>query len=162
MKDLVQNGEIGLFFNIDQKSKNDSTPLHSAADQGHLEIVKYLIEKGAKIDPKNKDGHTPHFLAAKNDHYFVVDYLTKAKKRKAENEPGQNSNRNSKEDPCLICKKPKNGLFALMPCGHSCLCEPCCIELTTTSKNYTKCPTCRKPADSYQYIPQIIFLNVKR
>ena len=38
------------------------TPLHRAVLGGHLEMVKFLIEKGARVDSKNKDGNTSlHF-----------------------------------------------------------------------------------------------------
>ena len=37
--------------------------LLKAAQDGNLKVVKYLVEKGAKIDEKNKDGKTPYDLA---------------------------------------------------------------------------------------------------
>ena len=104
-----------------------------------------MIENGAKIDPKNKDDQTPHFLAAKFDHKEIVDYLSQTKKRKAENEPEENY---SSKDPCVICHEPRDGLYVLFPCGHTSLCESCCINLTCKGKN-SKCPSCRKPITAY-------------
>ena len=39
---------------IDYPGKNRMTPLMMAAKQGHFEIVKYLVENGAKIKQKDK------------------------------------------------------------------------------------------------------------
>jgi len=33
--------------------KTKNTPLHLAAWEGHLDVVEFLIENGAKIDSKN-------------------------------------------------------------------------------------------------------------
>lgn len=38
-------------------------PLHEAAREGHLEIVKLLIEHGADINTRDTDGKTPRDLA---------------------------------------------------------------------------------------------------
>jgi ankyrin repeat protein len=42
---------------------------------GHLSIVQYLVEKGAKIDAKNDEGNTPLHLASMEDHLLVLKYL---------------------------------------------------------------------------------------
>ena len=44
-------------------------------DLGHLSIVQYLVEKGAKIDAKNDEGNTPLHLASMEDHLLVLKYL---------------------------------------------------------------------------------------
>ena len=142
VKCLIENGA-----KINVKDHNDNTPLHFNSRHGKLEIVKYLIENGAKIDLKNKDDHTPHFLAARHDHNEVVDYLTKAKKRKAENEP---ANTFSDKDPCVICLEPRNGLYVLLPCFHTSLCEPCCIKVTCKQDVNSLCPSCREPITTYK------------
>ena len=51
---------------------------------------------------------------------------------------------------CIICFTPRNGIFVLSPCGHTSLCEPCCLNL----KNQTEpeCPSCRKPMKDYMKI----------
>jgi ankyrin repeat protein len=45
-----------------------------ASENGHFDIVKYLVEKGAKIQAKTKDGKTPLELAdiAANKLYWVA------------------------------------------------------------------------------------------
>jgi len=38
--------------------------LHYAAANGHTEIVKVLVDKGANVDARDLAGHTPIMLAA--------------------------------------------------------------------------------------------------
>ena len=53
-----------------------STALHLAADAGHVECVKILLENGADIESKMHLLHeTPLYLAAKQGHEEVVQYL---------------------------------------------------------------------------------------
>ena len=112
--------------------------------------MKCLIEKGARIDVQDdKNGRTPYFLAVKNDHTDVVNYLTATKKRKAENEPEETFGSKS---PCIICYAPRNGFYVLLPCGHTCFCELCCIKLTCKDDLNSKCPSCRKAINSYQKV----------
>jgi ankyrin repeat protein len=35
------------------------TALHGAANRGSNDIIKFLVEKGAKLDAKDKEGRTP-------------------------------------------------------------------------------------------------------
>ncbi len=43
------------------------TALHSAAEKGHIDIVQYLLEQGAKIDARDKDGRTPLMWTVSKD-----------------------------------------------------------------------------------------------
>merc|ERR1712110_567443 len=45
--------------NLDQGDYDKRTALHLAATEGHLEVVKYLIHKGAKTNVKDRFGSTP-------------------------------------------------------------------------------------------------------
>lgn len=51
------------------------TPLHTAAENGRLNIVKYLVQKGGQAYGKTSGGDTPLFLAAKNCHMETVMYF---------------------------------------------------------------------------------------
>ena len=55
---------------------NGATPLHLAAEEGHLECVKILTSFGASTDCKRSDGYTPLHIAAKEGHLRIVEYLT--------------------------------------------------------------------------------------
>ena len=117
--------------NIGSVYANRKTAWHYVIVFNSYELVEFMTEFGAKFDFNN-----------------VVDYLTKMKKRKAESEPGEIIN---SKDPCIMCFEPRNGWYVLMPCGHTSLCESCCIKITCKDDN-SKCPTCRKPINSYNQI----------
>ena len=144
-KCLIENGA-----NVTEKNEDGCTPLHDAAGYGHVEVLKYLIENGANVTEKNEDGETPDDLATKYGHQDVVNYFTEImmEKKKAENEKIPEENYSNK-DPCSICVEPKNGIFAFFPCGHSLLCEPCCIRVQRLN---SKCPLCRMPITAYKKI----------
>ena len=59
-----------------RKSSKGSTPLHVAAEKGHLEVVKTLIQHGAVVDARDKEMNTPLMLAVRNNGTLdVVKYL---------------------------------------------------------------------------------------
>ncbi len=35
------------------------TPLHDAVQNGHIDVVKLLVSRGASVNRRNKDGQTP-------------------------------------------------------------------------------------------------------
>ena len=143
VKFLIENGA-----SIEVKNQDQETALHIAVNENKLEVIKCLVENGAMVNARNKDNFTPHFLAAKLNFNDIVEYLTKIKKRKAESQPGEIIN---SKDPCIMCFEPRNGWYVLMPCGHTSLCESCCIKITC-KEDHAKCPTCRKPINSYNQI----------
>lgn len=57
---------------------SDSTPIHLAAEGGHADVVKMLMEAGASPQDENKAGFTAIQLAAKNGHEAVIDVLRDA------------------------------------------------------------------------------------
>jgi len=61
----------------DSKDNNGSTALMWAADNGHTEIVRLLIDKGADINTENNYGYTALMEAAGAGHTEIVELLSK-------------------------------------------------------------------------------------
>ncbi|KAJ6237966.1 ankyrin repeat [Anaeramoeba flamelloides] len=55
------------------------TPLIIASNNGHFQVVKYLVEKGANPDLRNNLGETALDLAKKKGHFLIVKILKKEK-----------------------------------------------------------------------------------
>jgi ankyrin repeat protein len=52
------------------------SPLHLAAENGHLQVVDLLISKNANVNEKEKEtGFTPLHLAAKEGHLKIAEVL---------------------------------------------------------------------------------------
>ncbi|MCU7548181.1 tetratricopeptide repeat protein [Chitinophagaceae bacterium LB-8] len=59
--------------------KNDGwTPLMWAVDAGHLDVVSYLLEKGARVNIDDAEGVTPLIKAAEKEQWLIFDWLLKA------------------------------------------------------------------------------------
>ena len=75
------NGFVASGVPVDAKSRQDVTPLHMAARAGHLEVVKWLLDNGAKIDGRTKPqpgypgAETALFLAVTAQKIPVVKLL---------------------------------------------------------------------------------------
>jgi len=57
---------------VDEFGRNG---IHMAAANGHVEIVKLLVEAGADVGTENAEGSTPLHWACLNGHVGIVDYL---------------------------------------------------------------------------------------
>jgi ankyrin repeat domain-containing protein 17 len=55
-----------------------STPLMEAAQEGHADLVKFLLEKGASIDATTSTSDTALTFACANGHTDVVEILLEA------------------------------------------------------------------------------------
>ena len=44
------------------------TPLHYAAEAGHLNVVKYILDRISDKNPKDTEGRTPLHFAARRGH----------------------------------------------------------------------------------------------
>ncbi|KAF8763623.1 Serine/threonine-protein phosphatase 6 like protein [Argiope bruennichi] len=61
--------------NIHDKANDGFSLLHIAAQFGHLNIMKYLIEIGADINSENDAGTKPIHFAAREGHKDIVQFL---------------------------------------------------------------------------------------
>lgn len=62
-----------IFTHLDVDNR---TPLHLAASEGHLDIVKYLIEEQkVEVNVGDRHGNTPLFEAISGEHTEVVEYI---------------------------------------------------------------------------------------
>lgn len=88
-------------------------PLHVAADRGRLELLRFLIGRGADIHLRTRGGSTPLALASRGGHTSCVKALLMAGA-----DPSEVSGRNGW---CVIA------LPVLRPHAHPCICGFCAI-----------------------------------
>ncbi|CAH1254358.1 DAPK1 [Branchiostoma lanceolatum] len=62
-------------FDINQANKHGETGLHLAAGYGHMDILKFLKEQGAKMDIKDKHGDNAVYWAARQGQVEAIKYL---------------------------------------------------------------------------------------
>ncbi|XP_076045887.1 uncharacterized protein LOC143028133 isoform X2 [Oratosquilla oratoria] len=51
------------------------TALHIACVEGHMDVVEWLLHRGASVHVKDRRGHTPLWAAIENDRHKVIDIL---------------------------------------------------------------------------------------
>merc|ERR1711916_362016 len=70
----IFNVKRAIDFGVDVNctGSNHDTALHVACINGEIQVVKYLLEKGANIDAVSKSGQTPLMLAASGGHYHPL------------------------------------------------------------------------------------------
>ncbi len=62
---------------VNKVDRNGRTPMHYAALDGNLEVVKLFLKYNAKVNPNDNDGYTPLHYAAINGHLEVVQHIVK-------------------------------------------------------------------------------------
>jgi len=60
---------------LDQKDSNGQTAILWAAANGYLDVVRYLVEKGANLLLSSSEGKTPIHCAIKRGHHDIVSFL---------------------------------------------------------------------------------------
>jgi ankyrin repeat protein len=65
--------EAGADVNVVQSSR--TTPLHAAAQNGNIELLITLLERGARVDIKNDTGKTAADLASEKGYYEIAEIL---------------------------------------------------------------------------------------
>ncbi|XP_029467385.1 histone-lysine N-methyltransferase EHMT1 isoform X3 [Rhinatrema bivittatum] len=68
----------GIDPNFKMEQHNRRTPLHAAAEAGHIDVCHMLIQAGANLDTCSEDQRTPLMEASENNHLDTVKYLIKA------------------------------------------------------------------------------------
>ena len=68
---------------VDRTDWADKTPLWGACFEGHIDVVRLLLEKGAVLDRAMEDGATPLSIAKSQGHSPIVALLEEHKSSKS-------------------------------------------------------------------------------
>ena len=60
---------------VNAKDKDGWTAGMEAAENGHLEVVEYLVENGMDVNARDKDGNTAGMVAAQYGYHEIKEYL---------------------------------------------------------------------------------------
>jgi ankyrin repeat protein len=69
------NSKYKVSYTLDPELMQDATPLHWAAINKHTELVKLLLDRGAKINARDVFGFTAMHWAARNGNTELVELL---------------------------------------------------------------------------------------
>ena len=75
--DIVKAMQERTLMDLGSRDQRGLTPMHYAAENGHLPVVQYLCEQGANNEARSNGDRTPLHWAAVKDHLPVVKYLCK-------------------------------------------------------------------------------------
>ncbi|XP_070555789.1 serine/threonine-protein phosphatase 6 regulatory ankyrin repeat subunit B-like isoform X2 [Ptychodera flava] len=75
MEQAKHLGPARVQLAVNRQSKNGWSPLLVASEQGHIEIVKILLQHNARVDVFDEHGKAALHLAAENGHVEVADVL---------------------------------------------------------------------------------------
>lgn len=67
--------ERGSHIYINEANGYFNAPLHLASANGHVDVAKWLLRKGAAINQPGRAGNTPLFFATANNHIEIVREL---------------------------------------------------------------------------------------
>lgn len=72
---MKTNTSFARHWQIFDFSQTDRTPLHAAAEKGHVEVVQFLLQREADMDARDKDGNIPLHLSTENKQTRVTQVL---------------------------------------------------------------------------------------
>lgn len=67
--------DVNVNVHDTEKTSLGNTPLHIASKNGHMDIVKALLKKGANVNARNKRENTPLHIASKIGYANIVDVM---------------------------------------------------------------------------------------
>lgn len=112
---------------INEDDNRGWNALHFAAEKGHKDIVKKLIENGANKDATDNEGWTALHLAAANGHLDIVEKLVekKANKDAIDNQERTALHFAAANNPEMVAvlspnPNPTLGMFNLFNCFARC------------------------------------------
>ena len=62
-------------LNVHETDDRGNTPLHTAIENNHIDLVKFLLAQNADINMRNYSGNTPFHTAIENNHIEIVEFL---------------------------------------------------------------------------------------
>jgi uncharacterized protein len=60
---------------VNARQEGGYTPLHAAAQNGDVELIDLLLDRGARLDARTDDGRTPADLAEAANHPMLAKRL---------------------------------------------------------------------------------------
>ena len=88
-------------------SKKIEIPLFAAAENGHIETVKFLLEKGVSLDQRNDRNETVYDVAQKSQQFEIYELIQKEQKRRQEEQRKQQEAEEKKKVTALKISKAK-------------------------------------------------------
>ena len=88
-------------------SKKTEIPLFAAAENGHIETVKFLLEKGVSLDQRNDRNETVYDVAQKSQQFEIYELIQKEQKRRQEEQRKQQEAEQKKKVTALKISKAK-------------------------------------------------------
>lgn len=73
---------------VNRRGVGGYTALHAAAENGHLDVIRFLVEQGAELSPRVESGETPLDLAVSAGQQQAVQLLQSLGAGTAEPHPG--------------------------------------------------------------------------
>ena len=80
---------------VDKNPKDNEgcTPLHCAAQEGHLEVAEYIAGQIEDKNPVDESGDTPLSVATENGHLEIANYFEKVIHKRRRITDGRNGSR---------------------------------------------------------------------